>query len=271
MKTLPSLFFQFWSVFILLLLALCPFAHADPIPVRHANGTLHGFLELRSEKGQVIAAGDVVQVARGGQVTVHVLFHFNDGSIDDETTVFIQRPNFRLIADHHVQKGPSFPHPQDLMIDCRKGNVTLRSVGKDGKEEVQTDHLALPPDLANGLVSFIIENLLPNAPETTVSMLVAAPKPRLVKLAISSRGEEPFSLAGSSRKATHYEIKIELGGVAGIVAPMVGKQPPDIQVWTLGGEAPTFLREDGPAFADGPVWTIELASPVWGDAAHSGN
>jgi len=269
MKTHPALPFRSWTLMTMVVLALSPCAPADPVPVRHVNGTVHGFLELRSEQGRVIASGDAIQVARGGQVTSHVLFRFNDGSIDDETTVFTQRHNFQLVTDHHVQKGPSFPHPMDISIDCRKGDVTVRSIGKDGKEEVKTDHLALPPDLANGLVSFVLENMLPNTPDTKVSMLVATPKPRLVKLAVSSRGEEPFSLGGASRKANHYAIKIELGGVAGVVAPLVGKQPPDIQIWTVGGEAPTFLREEGPAYADGPVWTIELASPVWGESAGS--
>ena len=58
----------------------------------------------------------------------------------------------------------------------------------------------MPPDLANGMVPLVVENMLPNAPETTVSMLVATPKLRLVKLAISSLGEETFSVAGSPPK-----------------------------------------------------------------------
>ncbi len=49
-------------------------------------------------------------------------------------------------------------------------------------------------------------------------MLVATPKPRVVKLVISPRGEEPFLVVGSSRQGIHYEIKIDLGGVAGVVA-----------------------------------------------------
>jgi hypothetical protein len=102
-------------------------------------------------------------------------------------------------------------------------------------------------------------------------MLVATPKPRVVKLAISSRGEETFSVAGSSCKAIHDEIKIELGGVAGIVAPVIGKQPPNIQVWTTDGEAPTIIREQGPIYPDGPIMTIELAKPVWEEMSSSGN
>jgi hypothetical protein len=44
-------------------------------------------------------------------------------------------------------------------------------------------------------------------------MIVATPKPRLVGLAISPRGEEYFSLVRSSRKAMRYEINMSLGGM----------------------------------------------------------
>ncbi len=104
----------------------------------------------------------------------------------------------------------------------RRGQVRVRSTGKDGKEEVKSEHLDLPSDFANGLVLSIAKNIRPDTPETKVSMLVATPKPRLIKLAISPAGEAPFSLAGSSLKAMRYEIKIELGGVAGMVAPLIG-------------------------------------------------
>jgi hypothetical protein len=262
---------RFCSLITVLVFAWGPSAHAESVPVRHVEGTIHGFLELRSEEGRVVAAGDLVQVAHGNQVTTRVLFHFKDGSIDDETTVYSQRHSFQLISDHHIQKGPSFPHPMDVLIDARSSQVTVRTAGKDGNEEVKTDHVDLPPDLANGIVPLIVENIGPDAPETTVSMLVVTPKPRVVKLAISSLGEEPFSIVGSSHKALHYEIKIELGGVAGIVAPVIGKEPPNIQVWTIGGEAPTFVREQGPIYPDGPIMTIQLASPVWPGTSSSGD
>ena len=158
----------------------------------------------------------------------------------------------------------------DISIDSRGGQVTVRSTGKDGKEEVKTDHLSLPPDLANGMVPLVVENMRPDAPETKVSLLVATPKPRLVTLVISSRGEETFSVVGAPRKAIHYEIKIELGGVAGVVAPLMGKEPPNIQLWIIGGQAPTFIREQGPIYPEGPIMTIQLASPVWPESPKSG-
>jgi hypothetical protein len=234
------------------------------------EGTVHGFLALRSHEGRVLAVGDLFQVVRGDQVTSRLLLRFKDGSVDDETAVFSQRGNFQLITDHHIQKGPSFPQPMDLSIDVRSGMVRIRSSGKDGKEEVTTEHMDLPPDLVNGLILSIAKNLQPETPETKVSMVVATPKPRLVKVAISPHGEEPFSLAGSQRKAMRFVLKIEIGGLAGVVAPLIGKAPPEVQIWIIGGLAPAFVREEGPLYQGGPIWTIQLTSPVWPDLPRSG-
>lgn len=267
MKRLFEQRIRSWSLVTLAACMLQPTLQADQTPVRHVGGSIHGFLELRSDDGRVVASGDIIQVVRGNRITSRTLFSFKDGSIDDETTVFSQRRTFQLISDHHIQKGPSFPHPMDLLIDARNGQVTVRSTGKDGKEEVKTDHLDLPPDLVNGMVPVVVENMPPDAPERTVSMLVATPKPRVVKLAISNRGEEKFSVVGSPRKAIHYEIKINLGGVAGVVAPIIGKAPPDIQIWTVGGQAPTFVKEQGPVYPEGPMMTIQLASPSWPESS----
>jgi hypothetical protein len=158
----------------------------------------------------------------------------------------------------------------DLSIDVRSGMVVVRSTGRNGKEEVTTEHMDLPPDLVNGMVLSISKNILPKTPETKVSMVVATPKPRLVKVAISPHGEVPFSLVGSQRKAMRFVLKIELGGVAAVVAPLIGKAPPEIQIWIIGGRAPAFVREEGPLYQGGPIWTIQLTSPVWRDLPHSG-
>ena len=133
------------SLNLLLVWALQSTAQADPVVVRSVQGTIHGFLELRTADGQVVASGDNFQVVRGTRVTSRTVFHFKDGSIDDETTVYLQRHTFELVSDHHIQKGPSFPHPMDVLIDVQTGQVTVHSIGKDGKEEVKTDHLDLRP------------------------------------------------------------------------------------------------------------------------------
>jgi hypothetical protein len=132
-----------------------------------------------------------------------------------------------------------------------------------GKEKVVTERLSLASDLANGLILTILKNIRPDTPETKVSMVAATPKPRLVKLAITPQGETPFRTGGVNRKATHFVVKVEIGGIAGVVAPILGKQPPDTHVWILGGEAPAFVKSEGPLFDGGPIWRIELVSPNW--------
>ena len=253
-----------------LLCLIQPWASAEPIAVRHVEGTLHGFLSLRTTDGHLLAAGDLIQTVHGNRVTAHLIFHFKDGSLDDETTVFTQHRTFQLVNDHHIQRGPFFPHPLDLTIDAGSGQVTVRSTDKEGKTQVTTDHLKLPPDIANGLVSLLVRNLPPGAPVSELSMVVAAPKPRVVKLVITPRDEDPFNLGGFTRKGTRFDIKFQLGGVAGVVAPLVGKQPPDVQLWILGGESPAFLREEGITYEGGPTLILELYPPTWpskGDSA----
>jgi hypothetical protein len=252
-----------WSLIALLFCGLQMQTLADPVPVRYVQGTVHGFLVERGEDGHIVASGDSVQVVHGDLVTNRTIFTYKDGSVDDETTVFSQRRSFRLISDHHIQKGPFFPHPMDLTIDARSGQVTVKTTGKAGKEEVYAEHMNLPPDLANGMVSQLMGNLKAAAQTMTVSIVVTTPKPRIVKLVISSIDEESFSVAGATRKSLHCEAKIIIGGVAGLVAPLIGKAPPNIEIWEIGGEAPTFLKETGPTFEDGPIVTIELAGPEW--------
>lgn len=235
---------------------------AEQIPVRYTEGLTHGFLALRTLAGSTIAYGDMFEVVHGGRVTLQLVFHFKDGSLHEETAVFSQHGSFRLLSDHLVQRGPAFPHPMDVSINCSTGQVTVHS-SEDGKEKVETDHLELPPDLANGMVLTLLKNVRSNAPGTKVSFVAATPKPRLVKLAITSQGEEPFSFAGSRRKATHYVVKVEIGGLTGALAPLLGKQPSDTHVWILGGEAPAFVKFEGALYQGGPIWRIELVSPVW--------
>src|SRR5690242_8081626 len=75
-------------------------ASADAIRVRHVEGLVHGFLVLRDAGGKAIARGELLQSARGAQVTSQLVFYFKDGSLYDETAVFSQRTSFRLIRDH---------------------------------------------------------------------------------------------------------------------------------------------------------------------------
>jgi hypothetical protein len=236
---------------------------APLVDVAYPEGAVHGFLALRSEAGELLADGALLQTPRGDQVTSRLVFYFRDGSIHDETAVFSQRRSFRLLKDHLVQKGPSFPTSLDASFDVAKGTVTVRSRKKDKDEEVSTEPLSLPPDLSNGLLFTVLKNVRPNSVKLESHFVAFTPKPRIVRLSVSASGEDAFSVGNASQKATHFVVHPELGGVTGLVAPLVGKEPPDSHVWILFGEVPAFVRFEGSLYMGGPTWRIELASPKW--------
>ncbi len=232
---------------------------ADAIPVRHTEGLMHGFLVLRTLEGKAIADGQMTQDAQGDRVKTHLIFRFKDGSLYEDTAVYSQRGTFRLFSDHLIQKGPSFKQPVDTFIDASTGQVKVH-YNEQGKEKIVAQRLDLPPDVANGLLFTLVKDIKPNVPQTTVSIVAATPKPRLVKLAILPQGEEPFTIGSFRHKAMHYVVKAEIGGVTGFLARLMGKQPADTHVWVLGGEAPAFVKLEGPLYVGGPIWRIQLAS-----------
>jgi hypothetical protein len=234
-------------------------ARAEQIKVTYPQGSAHGFVEVVTTEGTRIAIGDLLQKARGTVVTSELIMHFLDGSLDDETTVYSQREVFRFISDHHIQRGPSFPHPIDVTVDARSSLITTI----DPAGQVKRIHFAMPPDTYNGLASSLLMNISPATPETKIAVVVAGDKPRVVHLSMKNVGEVPFTLGGMPRKAIDYDVHIELGGVAGVVAPIIGKEPVDYHVWILSGSDPAFIREEGPLYEGGPIWTIQQISAVF--------
>ena len=235
---------------------------AEPVAVRHTEGIVHGFLVLRTLEGAAIADGELVQTARGDRVTSRLSFRFKDGSVHEETAVFTQRQQFRLVSDHLVQKGPSFPRSLDMTIDAASGRVVVQH-SDDDEPTTESEQLDLPPDLANGLILTLLKNVTPQAPPKSLSFVAATPKPRVVKLEVTAAGTERFATGRTGRTATRYKLKVDIGGLSGVLAPLLGKQPPDSHVWILGGDAPAFVKSEQTLFLGGPVWRIELVSPVW--------
>src|ERR1700676_4178638 len=111
-KVLPMLFV--WA-------ALLP---AAPVAVRHTEGLVHGFLALSTMDGALLAHGDAIQISANNRVTNRLVFRFKDGSVRDETAVFSQRGNFRLLTYHLAQKGPAFEHPIEMSFNSAAGEVT---------------------------------------------------------------------------------------------------------------------------------------------------
>jgi hypothetical protein len=253
---------QKFVVACILSLMMVSLASGQGVKVRLRDGSARGFLVLRSETGAILASGEFSQVPQGDRVKVRLVFHFKDGSMHDETTVYSQNSTFRLISNRLVQRGQTFPEPCEMTIDAPSQTVSMRALSKPG-QDAKTEHMDIPPDLSNGLIFNLIKNLQRNAPEVKVSYLAASAKPRMVKLAITMEKEAQFTVAARRIKAAVWDVKAELGGLTGIVAPMIGKQPPDTHVWVAENGVPTIVRVDTALYVGGPVWSIQLASPVW--------
>jgi hypothetical protein len=113
------------------------------------------------------------------------------------------------------------------------------------------------------MVSLVAENFPRKAPEMKVSYLAGSPKPRVVKLSIKPDGEDTFRLGGVNRRSSRFNIHIEIGGIAGVIAPVIGKTA--IRHQSLGsGWRSTRIRQDGrTSLPKRPNLDMELTSPVW--------
>ena len=245
------------SIAMILVSCLNSALNAEPIKVRYAQGSSHGFIALKTLDGKTIATGESTQTVQGDRVTSRLVFHFLDGSIDDDTTVFTQKIVFRLVSDHHVQRGPSFPKPIDFLIKAGDGELLSR----DESGRVTTIHMDLPDDVSNGLPPNLLLSIPPTNPVTKISYVAPGAKPRLVVISIKPTGIVPFRVGTLRRKATDFTLHVELGGIAGVAAPLVGKQPSDYHIWLENGSPPAFVREEGAFYKYGPIWRMEEASP----------
>ena len=236
--------------------------HAEAVPARLKQGAGHIFLLVLDENGKTLAAGESIQTVEDYTVTTRTIFRFRDGSIDDETTVFEQRLNLRVLTDDRLQKGPAFPHPRETRIEAVNGQVTVRDL-ESGKTDTHT--LKIPVDLANGIVTQVLQNIPQDTAEAKVSYLLPTSKPRLASLVISRAGEDSYTLAGERQTAKKLQLKVDLGGLAGLIAPLIGKEPKPAHAWMAGGQVPMFIRIRTQFYEGAPLWTIQQTAPAWPD------
>jgi hypothetical protein len=239
-------------------------APAETVAVRHIQRPMHRFMLARSEAGTVIANGEFWQVVQGDEVTMRLTYHFVDGSIDDETTTYRQQGTFRLVRYHHLQKGPFYTKPIDFTIEVATGIASSRAVDKKGKIQVESKHIDLPDDLANGFVGTLLLNVPHNTKPFRVGMLAPVGGGRLIPLLISPESEQTVQLGGQTFKATVFRIHPELNGFVRVFARLLGLQPKDVMVWVLEGEEPAVAVVVGQLGGYGPVVSSDLVGTSFG-------
>ena len=241
--------------FLFLLPAALP---AASVPARRKQEPMRQMLVVKSADGKVIANGEDSASADGSRIHSDLVFHFLDGSLDEQITDFTQDGVFHLIYDRHVQKGPSFPTPLDLAVDTASSTVTWHEK-KAGKDKIYSTHMALPEDLANGLVPLLAENVPPGSSGFQVSWIAVAIRPILVSLTIQA--DTSADPAGEPPHAQRLLLHPELHGMMWAMASALGKNPADLHFVVSGDPQPSFLRLVGPFYQGGPVWTVESLGP----------
>jgi len=249
---------NYFLVIAIWAITLSPPAPAEAIFVRHTQHPTHRFMLARSEAGKIIASCEFSQAVQGDEVTMRLTYKFVDGSIDDETTTYRQQGTFRLVRNHHVQRGPFFVRPVDFTVEAATGVATSRRADKNGNIHVESNRIDLPDDLANGFVGTVVLNAARDTTPFRVGLLAPIGDGRLIQLLISSEGVQPFHMTGQALSATVFRIHPELGGVVGVIARLIGLQPKDVMVWVLEGEEPAVVRIVGQLGGYGPVVSSEL-------------
>ena len=226
---------------------------AEPVAVRYTEGVTRGFPVLRSTSGEKLAQGELTQVARGDRVDSRLVFRFVDGSYYDERVVFSQRGSFTMESYRLVQRGPSFPEMLDASVDRETGTYVVRyRADEETPEETLKGKFSLPADAYNGMLTMLLKNL-PDGASQIVQIVAFTPKPRLVKMLLTPVTEERVQVGEWPLMATRYAIKPQLG----LFASLLVSDLPDVKCWLVTGEAPGFLRFEGPLYFMGPVWRIE--------------
>jgi hypothetical protein len=229
------------------------------IPVRFTEGSVHGFLELRTADGALLAPGDLIQVVRDAGIESRMVFHFPDSSDFEEMVAYSQRGTFAMQAYHLIQRGPAFATDLDATLSRSGAYVVKTRSHRDGKEQRYTGSLDLPPDVSNGMVITIAKNLAAHDTQT-VHIVAFTPQPRLIGLQLVPSASERVVFGPRAATAVNFALKPRLGALLGLFARLLGKLPPDSHLWIVGGDAPAFMRFEGPMYS-GPVWRIDLATP----------
>ena len=218
---------------------------------------VHVMVFAGSEQEGLDACGAALAELR--RVESRLTFRFKDGSLSDETFAFSQRDSFRLLSYRVIQRGPAFSHTLDAAFR-QTGRYTVRFRGKaDPAETVDEGRLELPPDVYNGMLGVVLKNL-PRGAKGTASMVAFTPKPRLLKAELIPT-EDQFFVGDIARTAVRYLVKLEIGGLLGVAASLLGKDPPPLHHWIAIGAVPAFVKFEGPFYGGGPLWRVELTSP----------
>jgi hypothetical protein len=243
-------------------LAAAAVADAAPVHMRFPEGPTHGFLTVTDvATDKKIAAGELTQWIEKRAIASRLVIRFDDGSLHDETVRFAQRPVFRVVSYEQKQKGPAFAEDSSVKFD-RSGRYEVRQRPRGEDEKTAAGTFEVPDDVCNGLTSVLIKNLQ-RGTSASVHMVTFRPEPLVLDVELTTEGTDRYWVGDVASEATRWLVKPTVPGVKGMLASVVGKQPPEVRIWIAPEPAPVLVRFEGALYVDGPVWRIELSAPRW--------
>lgn len=235
---------------------------AAPIPVRFPEGSIHGFLILRTQDGKFLAQGDLLEIARGAEVHKTTVFRFKDGSLFEETAVFSQEGVYKLLSYRLDQHGPAFAEDVLLSMERATGKYRVEIQARGGgPAKILEGTLDLPADAYNGMIPTVLKDL-PKGTGGTIHFVAFSPEPKVIELEMAPSGEHTMMIGELEVKANHYVLKARLGAWLTFLSKVLGRVPPDANVWVIDGDVPAFVGFEGQLFPTDPVWRIDLVSPT---------
>ncbi|WP_447986697.1 hypothetical protein [Nitrospira sp. Nam74] len=240
-------------------------ATGAPVPVRFLEGTTHGFLTVRDERGDRLADGEMIQNARGNLVESQLIFRFKDGSLHDERVSFTQNRVFLLQSYTLIQRGPSFPTTIDLAMDRKTKAYRVQSSQNGSAATSLTGRLDLPNDVSNGMVMTLLRNLRADHGET-VHFIAFTPEPKVIALKLIPAAKTTIRIGDFVKQMTQYALEPKLDGLTMFFGKLLGKLPSAFHYhfWLVTDEVPAFGGFEGPLYLNGPTWRIEqTTSNVW--------
>ena len=176
----------------------------------------------------------------------------------------------RTIAESRSSVRPPSLHADPIPVCFRQGLLHAflsLAVDKDAKPNVTREHIDLPNDLpndlCNGLIFIRMLNLPAHNPTATTSALAPTSKPGVVHVVIAREADKHITIAAARYTVTRYLLAIELGGIAGVVAPLIGKQSANMHFWNTGGDVPVLIRQEGQFLKRGPIGRVEQILPIF--------
>ena len=122
---------------------------------------------------------------------------------------------------------------------------SARTRSREGKEASSQGALDVPGDLANGMLGLVLRNL-PTGRSESVQIVAFTPEPRFLDVLLGPAAEAPVLTGGVQRSASLFVLKPKLRGIARLLAPLIGKEPPTLRYWISGARLRPSSGSRGP-------------------------